>query len=276
MSKNREVRELQFSSTQLIVLFMAILILGVFIFLLGVSVGKKQSKLSLEANLGKSARYQPVKRIVPTVPKEAMPGSIDKELASHAQQTTSGIQPGDKAKPQGGIAQQESAAKPAPVQDKTTVPVTQKPLTQTSLPKTGAVGAAPAQKTATRTETSITPPKQTTTAGKTPVQKQTPATRTQAKPVAVKKQAPPPVPVKGQYYVQLAAFEEKKEAEDYTIEIKAAGFPLIILNPLATDKKPWYRVRIGGYATKEDAEQAVARLKSMVNKKKLDYWITRD
>jgi cell division protein FtsN len=74
----------------------------------------------------------------------------------------------------------------------------------------------------------------------------------------------------------LAAFEEKKEAEDYTIEIKAAGFPLIILNPLATDKKPWYRVRIGGYATKEDAEQAVARLKSVVNKRKLDYWITRD
>jgi len=276
MSKNREVRELQFSSTQLIILFMAILILGVFIFLLGVSVGKKQSTLSLEANLGKSARYEPVKRVLPAVPKEAMPSPIDKELASHAQQTTSGVQLGDKAKPQGGIAQQESAAKPAPVQGKTAVPVTQKPSIQTSLPKAGAIGAAPAPKTATRTETAITPPKQTMTAGKTPAQKQTTATQTQAKPAAVKKQAPASAPVKGQYYVQLAAFDEKKEAADYAIEIKAAGFPLIILDPLATDKKPWYRVRIGGYATKEDAEQAVARLKSAVNKRKLEYWITRD
>ncbi len=276
MSKTREIRELQFSSTQLIILFMAILILGVFIFLLGVSVGKKQSKLSLEANLGRSARYQPVKRVVPAVPKEALPNSIDKEIASHAQQTTSGVQPGDKTKPQGGIASQESAAKPAPVQEKTVIPVTQKPSTQANVPKSGVVGAAPAQKTATRTDTSLTPPKQATTAGKTPAQKQTSATPTQAKPAAVKKQASAPVPVKGRYYVQLAAFDEKKAAEDYSIEIKAAGFPLIILSPLPTDKKPWYRVRIGGYATKEDAEQAVNRLKSVVNKRKLEYWITRD
>jgi hypothetical protein len=51
MEKNKEFRELQFSSTQLVFVFLAILVLGVFIFLLGVSVGKKQGQLTAEADL---------------------------------------------------------------------------------------------------------------------------------------------------------------------------------------------------------------------------------
>ncbi len=40
--KNRDFREIQVSSSILVVIFLAVLALGVFIFLLGVSVGKKQ------------------------------------------------------------------------------------------------------------------------------------------------------------------------------------------------------------------------------------------
>ncbi len=44
--KNKEFREIQVSSSLLVFIFLAILVLGVFIFLLGVSVGKKQVQMA--------------------------------------------------------------------------------------------------------------------------------------------------------------------------------------------------------------------------------------
>ena len=44
--KNKDFREIQVSSSLLVVIFLGVLALGVFIFLLGVSVGKKQVRLS--------------------------------------------------------------------------------------------------------------------------------------------------------------------------------------------------------------------------------------
>ena len=260
MSKTREVRELQFSSTQLIVLFMAILILGVFIFLLGVSVGKKQSKLTQEANLVKNPQYETIRRPKPTVPKEAEPSAIDKEIATHAKQGGVTAQPSDQSLPATSELGTKPGTKTTPVQNKTaaklgpnvTAPATQ-PKTDAGIKKPAAKTPTVAQKQPAATKQSAPSPKQTAVP--------------QAKPAA---------PVKGLYYVQLAAFDERKAAEDYIVDIKAAGFSTIIMNPLATDKKPWFRVRIGGYASKEDAQQAAMRMKSVVHKKKFEYWITRD
>ena len=44
--KNKDFREIQVSSSLLVAIFLGVLALGVFIFLLGVSVGKKQVRLS--------------------------------------------------------------------------------------------------------------------------------------------------------------------------------------------------------------------------------------
>ncbi|MCJ7613120.1 MAG: SPOR domain-containing protein [Candidatus Aminicenantes bacterium] len=242
MNKTREVRELQLSSTQLIILFMSILILGVFIFLLGVSVGKKQAKLSQETDLARKPSITQVKRTPPVVPQEAEPSPIEKEIASHAKQPASGLplsQPGGTPK---------KTAQPA---------VTPPAETALVKPKTQAV-KSPAAKS------SVAP--------QAPANKQTTSGRTTTAAPPIKTAAP----VKGLYYIQLAAFEDRQGAEDYALDIKAAGFPTIILSPLATDKTPWYRVRVGGYATKEDAEKAVVRLKSSVSKKNFEYWITRD
>jgi cell division protein FtsN len=49
--KNKEYRELQITSSQLVVIFLAIIILGIVIFLLGVSVGKKQALAVSETQL---------------------------------------------------------------------------------------------------------------------------------------------------------------------------------------------------------------------------------
>ena len=45
---DKNFRELQVSSSQLVVIFLAILILGLIVFLLGVSVGKKQTEIVLD------------------------------------------------------------------------------------------------------------------------------------------------------------------------------------------------------------------------------------
>lgn len=260
MSKTREVRELQFSSTQLIVLFMAILILGVFIFLLGVSVGKKQAKLTQTANLVKNPQYEPIRRLKPKVPKEGEPSAIDKEIASHEKQSGVTARPSDKSLPATSAPGTKPGTKTTAVQDKTAVKPGRNVTAPATQPKTDAGTKTPGTK----------PP---TTAQKQPVAaKKTASVKTTAVPQA--KPAAPPV--KGLYYVQLAAFDERKAAEDYIVDIKAAGFPTIILNPLAKDKKSLFRVRIGGYTSKEEAQQAVMRLKSVVSKKKFEYWITRD
>src|SRR4030042_4818013 len=49
--KSREFREIQVSSTQLAIIFLGILVIGVVIFLLGVSVGKKHAQVAQKANV---------------------------------------------------------------------------------------------------------------------------------------------------------------------------------------------------------------------------------
>ncbi len=49
MTKDNAFRELKFSPPQLVIVFLAILVLGIFVFLLGISVGKKQPQLLAQA-----------------------------------------------------------------------------------------------------------------------------------------------------------------------------------------------------------------------------------
>jgi cell division septation protein DedD len=59
--KNKDFREIQVSSSLLVVIFLGVLALGVFIFLLGVSVGKKQSALSAPTRIVTQQIPEPVK-----------------------------------------------------------------------------------------------------------------------------------------------------------------------------------------------------------------------
>ena len=59
--KNKDFREIQVSSSLLVVIFLGVLALGVFIFLLGVSVGKKQVRLAAPAQIVTQPIAEPVK-----------------------------------------------------------------------------------------------------------------------------------------------------------------------------------------------------------------------
>ncbi|HPW18048.1 MAG TPA: SPOR domain-containing protein [Candidatus Aminicenantes bacterium] len=57
----KDFREIQVSSSLLVVIFLGVLALGVFIFLLGVSVGKNQARLSVPARIVTQQIPEPVK-----------------------------------------------------------------------------------------------------------------------------------------------------------------------------------------------------------------------
>ena len=59
--KNKDFREIQVSSSLLVVIFLGVLALGVFIFLLGVSVGKKQVQFSSPTRIVTQQIPEPVK-----------------------------------------------------------------------------------------------------------------------------------------------------------------------------------------------------------------------
>ncbi len=78
------------------------------------------------------------------------------------------------------------------------------------------------------------------------------------------------------YYIQLAAFELKESADIFASRVRAAGYSTLVVGPWPTDKRPSYRVRVGGYPTRGDAEKDVARLRVTVTWRKFEYWIVRD
>lgn len=175
--KNKDYREIQLSSSQLAFIFLGILILGVVIFLLGVSVGKKQAQISKESDITTPVETEQVKDKTPlpaTKPKD----TISKELASHKK------------------IKEETEKKPSVVEKKIL------------------------------------------------------------------------------YYVQVGAFNKKEAALSFAEEFKKKGYPTFVLDPLPTDLKQIFRVRIGGFEMREKAEEVKARLKSE-SKKKTDYFVIK-
>jgi cell division septation protein DedD len=237
MEKNKEFRELQFSSTQLVFVFLAILVLGVFIFLLGVSVGKKQGQLTAEAGLPGQLKTVKVaeKQIVPT---EAGAADIQKELQSHKQ------------------AKQEAVKTGAPTEAKPESKQTvepQKPSSKTETPPAKEKsGEAKAQ-----------------TAAKKPVEtKVKPETE---KPAGKAADAKPNI----QFFVQAGAFADKSAASTYANKLEKEAFPAFVMDPLATDSRAVFRVRIGPFGSRDDADASRTKLADSLKKKKTDFFIVR-
>lgn len=175
--KNKDYREIQLSSSQLTLIFLAILVLGVVIFLLGVSVGKKQAQLVKETETTSPVKTEPVEE-KPAVPAQKTQDAISEELASH-----------QKIKED-------------------------------------------------------------------------------------KEKKPSEIPRKNLYYIQIAAVNRKEAALSFAEQFIRRGYPAKVFDPFPTDKKDVFRVRIGGYETKEEAEKILAKLNSEA-KKEMDYFIIR-
>ncbi len=191
---NKDYRELQLSSSQLILIFIAILVLGIVVFLLGVSVGKKQAKIQESTQLAS----QPTEQITQekTIPQKETSESINQELASHAKAQAEKV-PEEKIK-----------AQPAEPKSKPT--------------------------------------------------QQAPASQTQ-----------------NNYWIQVGAFSSQQNANAMAEEYKSKGYNAVVLAPSSSDRTKLYRVRLGGYSSREEAEQARENLARQEKKQKTDYLIVR-
>jgi cell division septation protein DedD len=219
--KAKDFRELQVSSSLLVVIFLCVLVLGVFIFLLGVSVGKKQVQISAATQVVAQQIQEPAKD-----QPASKPGEQDqaKDKSTSAPPAGSGSQ----TAPASG---QETAAK-TQIGGKAASPEPQKPA-----PKAG-----------------------TGTAAKTPA-------KTASKPAASQ--------ATGLFFIQVAALTDRTQAAAEADKFKKRGYPVVVADPKPTDAKTWYRVRVGGYPTREKAAEILTELNEAA-KKKTDYRIVKD
>lgn len=210
---NKDFREIQVSSSLLVVIFLGVLALGVFIFLLGVSVGKRQ--------VAAAAPTQVVTQQIPEPVKEP-------PVKPAPSETTSDI-----------MGTPAAGSTPAPAQD-------------------AAPAGNPAPKTGLK-ETAADKPS-------------APA----AKPPAETKKAPVAAPSgSGLYYVQVAAYTEKAQAQAAADKYRKQGYTAVVSEPKPNDTKTWYRVRLGGYTSRDRAVSLLAKLNTAAGKK-TDFRVVQD
>jgi cell division septation protein DedD len=64
----------------------------------------------------------------------------------------------------------------------------------------------------------------------------------------------------GPYTLQLSSFEDQADADKFAKHLLADGYNAVVYAAAVPGKGTWYRVRSGGYATKKDADDALAKL----------------
>jgi len=201
--KNKDYRELQISSSVLIFIFLGIIIVGIVIFLLGVSVGKKQVELAGTA-VTPQGQFEEVVAEKPR-PVAEDKDAIGQELEGHE----TALQQEEKAP--------EKVTQP---QVKTVTPAAKKPT--------------PA------------PSKQ---------QVSTPSAR--------------------QHFLQIGAFRSRDSADSVVEKYTSMGYPSQVIVPSSGDSRQLFRVVIGGYNTRAEAQQAKDRLVQTEGQKANDYFIVQ-
>ena len=89
------------------------------------------------------------------------------------------------------------------------------------------------------------------------------ASPTKSEPTAPIVVAAAVAPAKGETFaVQIAAFTDDKGANSLAGKLKKAGYASTYTEPVETSRGTLWRVRVGGYATRPDAEAARAKLKA--------------
>ncbi len=91
------------------------------------------------------------------------------------------------------------------------------------------------------------------------------------------KEMPPPTQsgklqeMKGEYTIQVSAWRDKGTADELTKRLEDAGYPAYVEDRQYKDGT-WYTVRVGKYASRKEAEQAV---QSFAEELRSNYWIDR-
>ena len=86
---------------------------------------------------------------------------------------------------------------------------------------------------------------------------------------------PPPASIggsgTGEYTVQVSAWMTQQKADAEAAKLSAAGYTAFV-EDASVGGESWYRVRVGRYATMQEAEQAAAQLQPMMESQ---LWVSR-
>ncbi|MFO7807644.1 MAG: SPOR domain-containing protein [Candidatus Moraniibacteriota bacterium] len=105
-----------------------------------------------------------------------------------------------------------------------------------------------------------------------------PEEKIEAQPVKTKAEPPKQAPAtqpQNHFWIQVGAFSSQQNANAMAEEYKSKGYDAVVLAPSPTDRTKLYRVRLGGYPSREEAERARDNLAQQEKKQKTDYLIIR-
>ena len=229
--------EIQLNGKQLIFLFMAATVVSVVIFLCGVMVGRGV----------RSGRGETTPSAELETPAQAAPAPIAPAPAP----ASSAAAKGQANQPTPPVPEDDTSAYKDLTADK---------------PKDTAL-ATPAKGQAKPAQAAPAPPKADAT-GKAAVA-ETAAPKPEP-PAPVDKDKPAAV-TSGGYAVQLTALRDRSEADAMVKRLAGKGYPAYVVNPLP-GKPPVYRVQVGRYQNRADADRIASRLQK---EEQFSPWVTR-
>jgi DedD protein len=230
-------REIQLSGKQLVFLFVSSVVVGVTVFLLGVSVGrgvKQASGAGLESVSDTTQATQAAAPVEMPPPTEITPADT-----RYSQLDGSGGR-GDGAAAASAPAQAASADGATPVDEPLPAP-------SAATPEPPKAGGAPEP---TPKTTATTPRPAPATATREPAVKDS---RTQAAPADsdLPRSAP-----NGQWVVQVGSYRQRESADREVAGLRKKGYTAFVLSGGTN----FYRVRVGPFRERADAQRTSARL----------------
>ena len=262
--------EIQLNGKQLLFAVMATMVASAAIFLLGVIVGRnfergrtsRGSSIAMVDDVRRDPAvaerpptvvepgYDPTKAPPPTPPAADRESKVASAPASVSVPVTS--PPAKGSAPTGSPA---AAATPAPPADAPAA---------TASPRLAATNDKPAASADKPTGGSAAVP--TGTSGNAAASKSAPSDA--AKPAAASGGIPVPDDPKQGWLVQVAATPTRGEAESIVKRLTGKGYPAFIVS----GNSNVFRVRVGGYKARRDAETVAAKLRT---EERISPWITR-
>jgi DedD protein len=236
-------REIQLSGKQLVFLFMAVIVILVGVFLMGLQVGRgvllARGVPGAEAPVGANAAEPPPPPASASAASSASPATAGEKL-SYAERLSS-------AEP----AKEPMKAGPAPAASEPPTPKAEAPGPEPA----PAPPAKPAATTVAAKPASTPPAPVPGAAAKTP-----------AASGAVSNE-----PAGVGFAIQVAALREKAEADTIVKRLASKCYPAYVVDP-ASGAPPVYRVRVGKFKERREADSVAARLQK---EEQFKPWIVR-
>jgi DedD protein len=254
-------REIQLNGKQLVFLFMAATVILVVSFLFGVLVGRG---VHSPETVVRTAGVE----VGPDPGAVAAEPSISASPSSSPPATSSSAPAGADA---GGTADlsypkrlteeeagEEKLKKPSASQPSTNAQGVQEPVTAAPVAAPKPPPPAPAKPAAAVAAAATSKPAPAAPAS-------TPA-RSGSSPIAAIDPSGPG------FAVQVSIFETRQQADRLAQQLVAKGYPAFVLDPAKGAAKPFFRVRVGKYRNRQDAEEIQARLQK---NEQFTPWIAR-